>query len=300
MLESLKNLKALTGFVLDADSIAVLGAGKIGSIIIRALSEKLDGVKVIATGRSYETLQNAAKLGAIAIRENRKAVLESDLIIISVKPFHFPQLLKETGFDVWVDKTVVSVMAGVTLSTLQKALEGAEVYRAMPNLNAYVGRSATAIAENGSGYRKNTVDALFKTLGTTYWVPEEYLDVWTGLAGSGPAFIAEIIDALAMGAVASGLNRELAYKAVLDVLEGTALLLRARSNIHPAQLRDEVATPSGTTIRGLTVLESRGVKAALMELVEQASRRSREIGTEVNERVVKELTFMLQQVEKNK
>lgn len=279
-------------------NVAVLGAGKIGSIIVQALAEKLEGVKVIATGRSLETLKKVESLGAIATRENRKAVLESDLIVISVKPYHFSQLLKETGFDVWKGKLVVSVMAGVTLSTLQRVLEGAEVYRAMPNLNAFVGKSATAIAENGVGYRKDIVDAIFKLLGTTYWVPEEYLDVWTGLAGSGPAFLAEIVDALAMGAVASGLNRELAYKAILDVLEGTALLLKTRENIHPAQLRDEVATPAGTTIRGLMVLESRGVKAALMELVEQASQRSKEIGSEVNSKVSRELAILIEQNKK--
>ncbi|MEZ0346765.1 MAG: pyrroline-5-carboxylate reductase [Infirmifilum sp.] len=284
--------------MLDIQEVAVLGAGKIGSCIIKALIE--NDIRVIATGRSLETLKNAERLGAVSTRDNRKAVESSDLIIISVKPYHFPQLIKETGMDVWDKKTVVSVMAGVTLSTLQGVLEGAEVYRAMPNLNAYVGRSTTAIAENGSGVHKNTVEALFRLIGTTFWVPEEYLDVWTGLAGSGPAFLAEIIDALAMGAVASGLSRELAYKAILDVLEGTAIYLKTRGNIHPAQLRDEVATPAGTTIRGLTVLESRGVKAALIELVEQASKRSKEIGNDVNKKVKEELIGLLQQTKKKK
>jgi len=275
--------------MLESCRVSVLGAGKIGGALVKALVGRLGGSQVTATGRSAETLKRIEELGARATRDNRKAVEQADLVVVSVKPHHFPQLLRETGFDVWEGKTVVSVMAGVRLATLQGVLEGAEVYRAMPNLNAHVGKSATAIAENGAGARKGLVEELFSLVGQTYWVPEEYLDVWTGLAGSGPAFLAEIIDALAMGAVASGMSRELAYRAVLDVMEGTALLLKARAGVHPAQLRDEVATPAGTTIRGLTVLESEGVKAALMKVVEEASRRSREIGAEVDERVRREL-----------
>ncbi len=285
--------------MIEATSIAVLGAGKIGSALVKALVSQARGVRVVATGRSAETLRRVESLGAHATRDNRRAVESADLVVISVKPHHFPQLLRETGFDVWEGKVVVSVMAGVRLATLQSVLEGAEVYRAMPNLNAYVGKSATAIAENGSGSSKSLVEELFSLIGYTYWVPEEYLDVWTGLAGSGPAFLAEIIDALAMGAVASGMSRELAYRAILDVMEGTAILLKAREGIHPAQLRDEVATPAGTTIRGLTVLESKGVKAALMSVVEEASRRSREIGVEIDEKVRRELAQIWQQA-KNK
>jgi pyrroline-5-carboxylate reductase len=86
-------------------------------------------------------------------------------------------------------------------------------------------------------------------MGEVYWVPEELLDVWTSLVGSGPAFIAEIVDALVLGAVAVGMPRDLAYKSILDVLEGTAKYLMVR-NDHPANMRDEVITPGGTTIRG--------------------------------------------------
>ncbi|MEM1516492.1 MAG: pyrroline-5-carboxylate reductase [Thermofilum sp.] len=268
--------------------VAVLGAGKIGKAFISAVLRSAWG-KVIATARSENSLAEAARLGALATRDNREAVKKAGIVVLSVKPFHFPQLLREVGGDVWEEKLVVSVMAGVKLSTLASVLEGAEVYRAMPNLNAYVGLSSTAVACNGRCERAQLVEQFLGLLGRVYWVPEEYLDVWTGLAGSGPAFISEIVDALAMGAVAAGLSRELAYMAVLDVLEGTAQLLRSRVGVHPAQLRDEVATPAGTTIRGLMVLESEGVKAALMKVVEEAARRSRVIGLEVDEKVQSEL-----------
>lgn len=276
-------------------TLAVLGAGKIGRAFISA-AVRSGHYKVIATARSELSLAEASRLGALSTRTNREAVEKAQLVVISVKPFHFPQLIQEVGGDIWSGKIVISVMAGVRLGTLASVLEGAEVYRAMPNLNAYVGLSSTAVACNWGCEHAQEVERLLSLIGRVYWVPEEYLDVWTGLAGSGPAFISEIIDALAMGAVAAGLSRELAYLAVLDVLEGTAQLLRSRSSIHPAQLRDEVATPAGTTIRGLMVLESNGVKAALMKVVEEAAQRSRVIGSEVDEKIQFELKRVLYQL----
>ncbi|MCY0859994.1 MAG: pyrroline-5-carboxylate reductase [Sulfolobaceae archaeon] len=267
----------------DINVISVLGAGKIGSAIIKAVKENCKDVEVIATGRREETLRNAEQLGAKATRDNDEAVKEGKLVILSVKPQHFPIVVKQVGKDRWKGKIVVSVMAGVKLKTLESVLEGAEVYRAMTNVNAMVKKASTAVATN-NGKNKDAVENLLKLLGTVYWVPEEFIDVWTALIGSGPAFLAEIIDALTMGAVASGMPRELAYNAILDVMEGTAVLLKAR-NSHPISVRDEVTTPAGTTIRGLMVMEARGVKSALMETIEAAYKRSIEIGNEIDKEI---------------
>lgn len=274
-------------------TIAVVGAGRIGSAIISALRECCSNrIKIIATGRRNETLENAMKLGAIVSRNNREAVKQADIVILSVKPHHFPEVIKHTGRDLWKDKLVVSVMAGIKLKTLMDVMPEAEVYRAMTNINVLVRKASTAIAmpDNNKAGRKSTVEELFKCMGSVYWVPEEYIDVWTGLVGSGPAFIAEIIDALVLGAVASGMPRDIAYKSILDVLEGTAILLRG-VNSHPAVVRDEVITPAGTTIRGIMVMESEGVKSALMKTIESAYRRSAEIGVEIDQYVRRELNL---------
>ncbi len=273
---------------MDLKVLAVVGAGKIGSAIIRAVRKCYPNLKVIATGRRDETLEAARSLGAEATRDNRSAVMEGDLIVLSVKPYHFPTVVKQVGRDAWRGKVVLSVMAGIRLSTLEEALVGAEVYRAMPNINALINYSATAVSHRGSGGRKGLIEQFLSCLGTVYWVPEEFLDIWTGLSGSAPAFIAEIIDALVLGGVSVGLPRDLAYKSILDVLEGTAKLLKVRP-IHPVEMRDEVTTPGGTTIRGLMVLESQGVKAALMKTVEAASNRATEIGKKIDEEIKKEL-----------
>jgi pyrroline-5-carboxylate reductase len=273
-------------------TLSVIGAGKIGSTIIRALKECCgDSIKIIATGRRDETLKNAGKLGVIATRDNRQAVKEADVVVLSVKPHHFPEVIRQTGRDVWADKLVVSVMAGVKVKTLAAVMPRAEIYRAMTNINVLVRRASTAIAisENNSG-NKLVVEELFKCMGEVYWIPEEYLDVWTSLVGSGPAFIAEIVDALVLGAMASGMPRDIAYKSILDVLEGTAILLR-NVDKHPATIRDEVITPAGTTIRGVMVMESEGVKAALMKTIEATYKRSIEIGIEIDQYVKKELNI---------
>jgi len=269
----------------DIETMAVIGAGKIGSAIIKAVLKCRHDLNIIATGRREETLKHIRSLGIEATRNNDYAVRSSELIVLSVKPYHFPVVVKQVSEEAWKEKTVISVMAGVKLETLEKSLKGAEVYRAMPNINALVMHSATALALNRNNYRnKEVVEDLFRCLGSIFWVPEDYLDIWTGLVGSAPAFIAEIIDGLILGAVASGMNRELAYSAILDVLEGTAKLLKTIP-IHPAEMRDEVTTPAGTTIRGLMMLESEGVKAALMKTVETSYKRSAEIGNEIDKQI---------------
>ena len=267
--------------------IAVLGAGKIGSVFIERLSGHVR--EVLATGRRPETLARAQELGATPLRDNARAASLADVVIVSVKPHHLPDVLREIRSHV-AGKIVVSIVAGVRRATLQEVLEGATVFRAMPNINARVGGSATAVADS-SDYdpaSRALVEALFRRLGTVYWVPEEWLDPWTGLVGSGPAYIAEIIDGLVLGAVSMGLPREVVYRAVLDTLKATAELL-ARSDRHPAVLRDEVTTPAGTTIHGLKKFEEMGVKAALMSVVEAASIRGRELGDAIDAEVRRKL-----------
>jgi len=148
-------------------------------------------------------------------------VRESDVIVLSVKPQHLPIVLKQVNRESWSNKVIISVIAGIRTSTLSSLMPNAEIYRAMPNINALVG-ILQLLKEEGEG--KSDVERIFKSLGSVYWVPEDMLDAWTALIG--PAFVSEIIDAFALGAVAYGMPRDLAYNSILDTIEGTVKMLR--------------------------------------------------------------------------
>ena len=268
---------------LNGIRVAVLGAGRIGSSLAWALRKC--GFEVIATARRDETLESVRRLGITAIRDNRGAVESSDVVVISVKPYQLPHLASEVrGFV--NDKLVVSVVAGVRRATLERVLQANTVYRAMPNINIRIGMSATALSGVIDGVNSNIVEKMFKCAGTTYWVPEEWLDVWTALVGSLPAYVAVIVDSLVLGAISMGFPRDLATKAVLDTIKATAEHLSLRT-VHPAELRDEVTTPGGATIEGLKVLESRGVPASMIEVIEKSAMKAEKLGSSIEDLVEK-------------
>jgi len=268
-------------------TIAVIGAGRIGQAIIRAV--KPCAAHIIGTGRRDETLQSVRNLGAEATRDNAYAVSRADLAIISVKPYQFPEIAAQLRSRAQ-GKIVVSVVAGVKLATLRGSFPGATVFRAMPNINALIAMSTTALVAPGDQELEEMllVEELFKCLGSVYWIPEEWMDAWTALVGSGPAFIAEIVDALVLGAVMAGMPRQLAYKTLLDAIKATAEHL-TQTPLHPLELRDEVTTPGGTTIYGLMLLESQGVKAGLMRVVQGSYERGRELGEKIDTAVREKL-----------
>ncbi|BFH73720.1 pyrroline-5-carboxylate reductase [Sulfurisphaera javensis] len=254
--------------------VAIIGVGKIGYAILKGV--KSLNAEIIGTGRSEITIERIKKEGVEATKDNDYAVRKSEIVILAVKPQHFNSVLREVSKTAWNGKKIVSIMAGIKISTLVR-LTGAKVYRAMPNINAIVGKATTALAEE----KDEEIEKIFKTLGSVYWVSEELLDAWTAIIGSGPAFIAEIIDAFALGAVACGMPRDLAYEAILDMVEGTVTTLK-REKTHPVLLRDQVTTPAGTTIRGLMTMESEGIKSAIIKTIEAAYQRSATIGKEID------------------
>ncbi len=279
-----RGLGAVARLGLNGVRVAVLGAGKIGSILARGFRDC--GVEVIATARRRERVEELQLMGLRATTDNAAAVRESSVIIVSVKPYQYPALAREIRGAV-AGKAVVSVMAGVPLRLLRASLPGAEVYRAMPNLNAEVKRSATGLVVPEAARFRDVVVELFRCVGSVYEIPEQLIDAWTAVAGSGPAMIAELVDALILGALAVGIPRRLAYNAILETLIGTAEYLRSKPE-HPAELRDEVTTPGGTTIRALKALEARGMKSAIIDAVEKATARARTLAREIAEALEEE------------
>lgn len=201
------------------------------------------------------------------------------VIVLAVKPGQVADALAPLA-GMGVPRLLVSLAAGVPLARLESLLPPTfRVIRVMPNTPALVGAGASAYSLGGRATEADAAVAerLLGAVGLAVRVPEGQLDAVTGLSGSGPAYLCLVIEALADGGVAAGLPRPLALRLAAQTVMGTGRLVM-ESGEHPARLKDDVASPAGTTVEGLKVLEDRGVRSAFMEAVAAAARRSRELG----------------------
>jgi len=210
---------------------------------------------------------------------NREAVAWADVVVLAVKPQMLPAVLSELG-PILAHALVISIAAGVTIRTVAEQIAGAmRVVRAMPNIPALVQEGMTALALGSAVSEDDSRLArrVFEVVGRVVLVEERLMDAVTGLSGSGPAYIFQAIEALADGGVMMGLPRQTAELLAAQTVLGSARLV-LESGVHPAQLKDRVASPGGTTIAGLHQLEQRGFRATLMAAVEAATIRSKELG----------------------
>lgn len=199
------------------------------------------------------------------------AVKNSDSVLISVKPQDLKSVLLEIA-DSCKGKLVISICAGKTISTIEEnLLTGVAIARVNPNTPALVGEGATGIAFNDytSQEQKDFVLNLFSSLGIVQEFPEKLMNAVTGLAGSGPAFIFMIVEAMADGGVLAGLPRADAIKFAAQTVLGAAKMVLSTKE-HPGILKDKVASPGGTTIEGISVLEKSRLRSALIEAVHSA------------------------------
>jgi len=252
--------------------LALVGAGKMGGAVlagaVRAgLLEAADvGVYHPDPGRRAAL---AARFGATPLDDD--GVHRAERVLVAVKPQSFESVAPLIAQR---HASYVSLMAGVTTSTLSKRLGSRKVVRAMPNLGAAVGASATALAWHPETPEDDREFArrLFQAVGSVHEVPESLFDAYTGLAGSGPAFAAVVAEGLADGGVRVGLSRDVARDLARQVLLATARLLESK---HTGELKDEVASPGGTAIAGVRALESHRVRFAMMDAIEAATERAR-------------------------
>jgi pyrroline-5-carboxylate reductase len=219
------------------------------------------------------------KAGVGAAAGNADVVAKADVILLCVKPGDAIDAL-ESSRDSLAGKLVVSILAGVTLAKLQKAAgDKARIVRVMPNTPALVHKGAAAYAAGHSATADDAaiVEKIFSSAGIIFRVKEDLLDVVTGLSGSGPAYVYVVIDALADAGVLMGLPRDLSLRLAAQTVLGAAEMVLV-TGLHPAQLKDQVTSPGGTTIAGLEALEGAGIRAAFLSAVRAATERSRELG----------------------
>jgi pyrroline-5-carboxylate reductase len=211
--------------------------------------------------------------------DNKEVIKKSDVIILAVKPQNLKEVVESFASQIDQSKLLISILAGVTTGRIEELLpQGSKVVRVMPNTPALVGAGASVLA--GGTYAAeqdlNTALNIFKCLGSATILPEKLLNAVTGLSGSGPAFVALVIEALADGGVMAGLPRNVAMKLAVDTVAGTAKLID-ETGLHPAQLKDRVTSPAGTTIYGMLQLEKNGVRGTIMETVLAAAKRAEEL-----------------------
>jgi pyrroline-5-carboxylate reductase len=262
--------------------IAFLGGGRMAEALIRALSDSgLAEPSQVAVSDVLEARRTAlAALGLRAVAENREAVAGAGMVVLAVKPQDVPAVLDDVKDALAPGCLVVSIAAGVTIRAIETGLrEKTPVVRVMPNTPVQVGAGAAAVAggRHATAEHVEQVLRIFNAAGRAVAVPEKLLDAVTGLSGSGPAYICLIIEALADGGVKEGLPRDVALTLATQTVLGTAKLLQ-ETGLHPAEWKDMVASPGGTTIAGLAALEIGAVRGALIACVEAATRRSQELG----------------------
>jgi pyrroline-5-carboxylate reductase len=207
------------------------------------------------------------------------AAAEADLVVVAVKPGDVPDALEQCLTTLKTDALVISIAAGVTLTTLEEAVPDRPVIRAMPNTAALVRKGAAAIAAGhlANDTHLDLAERVLGAVGVVVRVPESLLDAVTGLSGSGPAYLFLVAEAMVEAGVLVGLPRETAVVLVQQTLLGASTLL-ADGDEGPEALRAAVTSPGGTTAAGLARLEARGVRSAFLEAIEAATQRSRELG----------------------
>ncbi|NPA47111.1 MAG: pyrroline-5-carboxylate reductase [Thermococci archaeon] len=259
--------------------VTVIGAGMIGGAVAKALSE--EGHEVVATRRNLEKARWLEEYGVKLERNNRKAAEWAEVVFLTVKPNKVGKVMREIEGAIG-RKLLISLAAGIPISFLRKAAPMARIVRAMPNIAILVKESFTAYAVDGlSEEDVKIVEGLFSAFGRCLRVEEEHMDAITGLSGSGPAYVSVFLESMIYGGLKVGLPRDMARIAAAQTLLGTAKLL-LESSEHPAEIRDMVITPGGTTIDGVFELEEGKIRTTVMKAIDASTKKSRILSTRLS------------------
>jgi pyrroline-5-carboxylate reductase len=262
--------------------VAVLGAGKMGGILLQAfLRTSLFAARhITATVAHNDRAQELTqKFGVAVITNNRTAVEGADIVLLAVKPMHLLDLVREIEPSLKPGAMLFSIAASVRLPAIEAAAGGSRaVIRAMPNTPAALGAGITALCRGRfvTDEQLSLAQTIFSTVGRTVVVDEKHMDAVTGLSGSGPAFLYIIIEALAEAGVNVGLPRDTATLLAAQTAYGAARMV-LETGSHPALLKDEVTTPAGCTVDGILELEEGGLRVTLIKAVKRATERAREL-----------------------
>jgi pyrroline-5-carboxylate reductase len=264
-------------------TVGFIGAGNMGEALIKGLIEAnlVPATSIHATDVRLERLKELDRQFGIQVSsDNADLVRHSDIVILAVKPQIMDSVLKEIAPAVTRKKLLISIAAGVSTAKIRTVLhKDARLIRVMPNTPALVLEGVTAIAK-ADGLEPDDLDTageIFSAVGRVVVLDETLMDAVTGLSGSGPAYVAIVIESLADGGVRMGLDRITAMTLATQTVLGAAKLL-LETGLHPGALKDMVSSPGGTSIAGIAALEEGGIRTTFIKAVERATERSRELG----------------------
>lgn len=256
------------------DKITVIGAGMMGSAIVKSLLKSGYSGKITAADIRPEKLREQEKLGVATSMDNRKATADADILFIVVKPSDVEKVLSEIKTET-KGKIVISVAATVPLKFVKKFIPEAKIVRIMPNVGAMVQASYTAYCcdEKVTQEDKKKVKNLLSMMGICEEIDEKYMDAITALSGSGPGYLSIIIEALMYAGLKVGLPRNIALTSSAQTVLGTGKLI-IELHEHPARIKDMVTTPGGTTIEAIYELEGSQIRQSLMRAIGEAAKKS--------------------------
>ena len=271
------------------EKIGFIGGGKMGEALINGILRAglSSSDKIMVSDVDKKRLQILEKEAGIkTTQDNKKITSDSYIIILAVKPNMMGSVLDELNSEITSKHLIISIAAGIPLSFIESSLnKGCRAIRVMPNTPCLVGETAAGYALGKKATRNDgkLVGQILDAVGKSFLLEEKYLDAVTGLSGSGPAFIYVVIEALADGGVKMGLPRDVAITLAAQTAFGAAKMV-LESGTHIGQLRDSVTSPGGTTIEGLHALEKGGIRNALIDAVETATKKSKSLGKALSKR----------------
>lgn len=269
------------------NKILFIGAGNMGSAIIKGLNQKIDCANEISFYEPEETVRNsvAAKLGATPIAEITEKVADFDTVVFAVKPQVFRHFSKDKNMANLADfisekQLVLSIMAGISIESIKNFLiKAKKIVRVMPNTPALVGEAMSVLApsDDVSAQDIEFAKEIFQSIGQVEVLPESSLDAVTGLSGSSPAFVMMFVEALTQGGILCGLPKKTAEKLAVQTVFGSAKMA-LETDMSTEELRHAVTSPGGTTIAGVAALEENNFRSAVIKAVRAACVRSQELG----------------------
>ncbi len=265
------------------NKIGFIGAGNMAEALIKGLisSGLFKAGQILINDISKKRVNHIKSTYKVIVAKNNIQLAEdSDLIVLAVKPNQISKVVREAEESINTKKVLISIAAGIKTSSILKLLNNkSKIVRVMPNTPALVqsGASVFYCNENVTARDKKKVQKILESVGLALMVEDEgLLDPVTGLSGSGPAYVSIFIEALADGGVKMGLPRDMAHKLAAETVYGTAKMI-IEAGAHPAQFKDKVTSPGGTTIEGVHNLEKGGFRSSTISAVEAATKRSKEL-----------------------